>query len=162
LLFHTNVLLCAVILHERTDWKLKYVGPPKPADVVKTVLQLLYNLTAELSYTVIGCKVAELLLARRKEAAAEPGAQRSLSVDCIAPNRQERANHLEKQLGKTAWHSYSYECLASPSSGCADCYTQGWRLNAQCCSTIVWCNCMYMKIELTACVCYWWQPCCAD
>ncbi len=102
MLVYTKVLLCAAIFHERTDWKLKYVGPPKPADVVKMVLQLLHNLTAELTYTVIGCKAAELvLITKGTERSAESGAQRPLSDDRDFADRQERANHLTEQLGKT-------------------------------------------------------------
>ncbi|KAL0041132.1 hypothetical protein WJX77_005804 [Trebouxia sp. C0004] len=90
-----------VIFHERTGWKLKYAGVPKPADVVKTILHLLYNLTAELTYTVIECKAAELvLMTKGKETSAESGTQREWSEDCDAQNRQESCNRLTKQLGK--------------------------------------------------------------
>lgn len=113
--FDTKVLLCAVIFHERTDWKLKYAGPPAPADVVKTILQLLYNLTAELTLTVMRCTATELLLVTsHKDGPDESASQRRLNDDC------EASNYLKKQLGKTARHSYSHECLASPSSSCAD------------------------------------------
>ncbi len=82
MLFHTKVLLCAVIFHERTEWKLKYAGPPAPADVVKTILHLLYNLAAELTFTVIGCKAADvLLMTNRQERPVELGAERRLIDD---------------------------------------------------------------------------------
>lgn len=108
MLVYTKVLLCAVVFHERTDWKLKYAGPPTPAGVVKTILHLLYNLTADLTYTVVGCKAARvLLMTSRKEGPAEPGAQRLSSDDHNAETktqlaRQERFKHLKRQLGKTA------------------------------------------------------------
>ena len=104
------MLLCAVVFHERTEWKLKYVGPPAPADVVKTILHLLYNLAAELLLTVIAWKAAEALLAtNRQERPVESGYLRWLSDDC--DNRQERSNHLKEQLGETAVPSHSYECF---------------------------------------------------
>lgn len=91
-----------VIFHERTDWKLKYAGPPKPADVVKAILQLLYNLTAELTYSVIGCKACALLLmTKAQEGSAESGAQRHLSNGCDFVTRHKRINQLKKQLVKT-------------------------------------------------------------
>ncbi|KAA6420846.1 MAG: U-box domain-containing protein [Trebouxia sp. A1-2] len=84
-----------VIFHERTDWKLKYAGPPAPADVVKTILQLLYNLTAELTLTVMRCTATELLLVTsHKDGPDESASQRRLNDDC------EASNYLKKQLGK--------------------------------------------------------------
>ncbi|DBB15685.1 TPA: hypothetical protein ACH3X3_003895 [Trebouxia sp. C0006] len=75
-----------VVFHERTEWKLMYAGPPTPADVVKTILHLLYNLAAELTFTVIACKAAEVLLMTNRQEKQH--------------NRQERSNHLKMQLGK--------------------------------------------------------------
>lgn len=86
-----------MVFHERTEWKLMYAGPPAPADVVKTILHLLYNLAAELTFTVIACKAAEVLLMTNRQEKQH--------------DRQERSNHLKKQLGETAGHSYSFECF---------------------------------------------------